>query len=66
MERRRVNEVWGTLYLLFLGLGGDYMAFSYHCTFSGKYVWYVCAKETKLCRNKKETLPVSLLRAVKI
>lgn len=40
----------------------------FHITvlFSGKYVWYVCAKETKLCRNKKETLPVSLLRAVKI
>lgn len=42
VERRSVNKVWGTLHLLFLGLGGDYMAFSYHCTFSGKYVCYVC------------------------
>ena len=59
---------WGLGYIIssFLGLGGDYMAFSYHCTFSGKYVCYVCTKETNLYRNRKETQPFSLLRAVKI
>ena len=58
MERRRANEVWGTLYLLFLGLGGGYMAFSYHCTFSGKYVCCVCVlKKQSYAETKKKHNP---------